>query len=245
MSVVLPSGKAGSGNRRWLNCRYADDFVLIVKGSKAQAEIIRDECREVLEGRLKLNLNMENAHITHVNDGFRFLGHRIIRKRGCFGVMRVVTGIPRGKARNFAASLARMLSTDYSNINKVGKLNWKLKGWAAYYQFTDFKAKVFGYIRRLVFWKLAHWLGRKYRSRIKSLLNRWYKRPAEGQAKTWVLFAKSNRGYQCGIVLIRLVGRPRKQFRWRLTNGNPYPRTDERNTFTSRYPVVTMVLSPV
>ena len=26
-------------------CRYADDFVVIVKGSKAQAEAIREECR--------------------------------------------------------------------------------------------------------------------------------------------------------------------------------------------------------
>ncbi|WP_213079102.1 hypothetical protein, partial [Escherichia coli] len=35
-------------------CRYADDFVLIVKGTKAQAEAIREECRGVLEGSLKL-----------------------------------------------------------------------------------------------------------------------------------------------------------------------------------------------
>lgn len=27
-----------------------------------------------------------------------------------------------------------------------------------FYQFVDFKAKVFSYIDRVVFWKLAHWL---------------------------------------------------------------------------------------
>jgi RNA-directed DNA polymerase len=62
-------------------CRYADDFVVIVKGAKAQAEAIREECRLFLEGDLKLALNMDKTHITHVNDGFVFLGHRIIRKR--------------------------------------------------------------------------------------------------------------------------------------------------------------------
>ena len=40
-------------NRQWLPgvayCRYADDFVVIVKGSKSQAEAIRNECR--LSGR--------------------------------------------------------------------------------------------------------------------------------------------------------------------------------------------------
>lgn len=64
---------------------YADDFVLIVKGSKAQAEAIREECRRVLEDSLKLRQNLDNTRITHVNDGFIFLGHRIIRKRSRYG----------------------------------------------------------------------------------------------------------------------------------------------------------------
>jgi hypothetical protein len=37
-------------------CRYADDFVVIVKGSKSEAEDIRDQCRDFLEGKLKLIL---------------------------------------------------------------------------------------------------------------------------------------------------------------------------------------------
>ncbi len=61
-------------------CRYADDFVVIVKGTKAQAKAIREECRTFLKGELKLTLNMAKTHVTHVNDGFTFLGHRIIRK---------------------------------------------------------------------------------------------------------------------------------------------------------------------
>ncbi|MFW8406519.1 hypothetical protein ACOIDM_29835, partial [Klebsiella pneumoniae] len=36
--------------------------------------------------------------ITHVNDGFIFLGHRIIRKRSRYGEMRVVSTIPQEKA---------------------------------------------------------------------------------------------------------------------------------------------------
>ena len=147
-------------------CRYADDFVLIVKGTKAQAEAIREECRGVLEGSLKLRLNMDKTKITHVNDGFIFLGHRIIRKRSRYGEMRVVSTIPQEKARNFAASLTALLSGNYSEskVDMAEQLNRKLKGWAMFYQFVDFKAKVFSYIDRVVFWKLAHWLARKYRT---------------------------------------------------------------------------------
>lgn len=50
-------------------CRYVDDFVLIVKGTKAQAKAIREECWG-LEDSLKLRLNMDKTRITHVNDGF-------------------------------------------------------------------------------------------------------------------------------------------------------------------------------
>ncbi|WP_284210441.1 reverse transcriptase/maturase family protein, partial [Mesorhizobium tianshanense] len=90
-------------NRQWkpaiAYCRYADDFVVIVKGTKVHAEEIREECRAFLEDRLKLTLNMEKTHITHVDDGFVFLGHRIIRKRGSNGHMSVVTTIPKEKAK--------------------------------------------------------------------------------------------------------------------------------------------------
>lgn len=199
-------------------CRYADDFVLIVKGTKTQAEAIREECRGVLEGSLKLRLNMDKTRITHVNDGFIFLGHRIIRKRSRYGDMRVVSTIPIDKARNFAASLAALLSGNYSEskVDMVEILNRKLKGWAAFYQFVDFKAKVFRYIDRVVFWKLAHWLARKYRTGIASLMRWWCKSPKPGQSKTWVLFGKTSHGKLSGEVLYRLVGQGKKLFHWQV-----------------------------
>ncbi|MCW8309570.1 reverse transcriptase domain-containing protein, partial [Acidiphilium sp. PA] len=104
-------------NRQWkpavAYCRYADDFVVIVKGTKAHAEAIRGECRAFLEGRLKLTLNMDKTHITHVDDGFVFLGHRIIRKRGSHGRMSVVTTIPKEKAKTFACRLVEALSGNH------------------------------------------------------------------------------------------------------------------------------------
>lgn len=111
-------------------CRYADDFVLIVKGTKAQVEAIRDECWGVLEDSLKLRLNMDKTRITHVNGGFIFLGHRIIRKRSRYGDMRRGgSTLPKEKAKNFAASLTALLSGNYSEskVDMVEQLNRKLK----------------------------------------------------------------------------------------------------------------------
>lgn len=226
-------------------CRYADDFVISVKGTKAHAEAIREECRAFLESDLNLTLNMEKTHITHVNDGFVFLGHRIIRKRGSSGRMGVVTTIPREKAKAFAHAMADTLSGnhDMSTINMVEHLNRQLAGWAAFYKFTDFTARTFQRIDNVMFWKLAHWLAQKYRSRIKPLMRKWYRAPDIGQAKTWLVYGISGCGDRVGKALRRLVSSPKAQFRWRNPEINPYIfRSEIRITVTSHYHDVAMAM---
>ena len=236
-------------NRQWkpavAYCRYADDFVVTVKGTKAHAEAIRKECREFLEGKLKLTLNMEKTHITHVNDGFVFLGHRIIRKRGSNGRMGVVTTIPKEKAKAFTHKLTKALSSNHSlnKVDMIDHLNRQLMGWAAFYKFTDFTARTFKKIDHVVFWKLGHWLGRKYKSRIKPLMREWYYMPITGKAKTWIVFGVSERGKRGKVALYRLVGSPKGQFRWRNPEINPYiKKIEPRNTITSRYHDVAMAM---
>ncbi|MDV6228334.1 group II intron maturase-specific domain-containing protein [Nitratireductor aquimarinus] len=59
---------------------------------------------------------------------------------------------------------------DIGKVDMVDRLNRQLAGWAAFYKFTDFTVRTFRRIDHVVFWKLAHWLARKYRSRIKPLM---------------------------------------------------------------------------
>jgi len=228
-------------------CRYADDFLVIVKGTKAQAETIREECRAVLEDKLLLTLNMEKTKITHVNDGFVFLGHRIIRKRNGRGKMRIVSTIPHAKAHNFSVAIAKMLSTDYdeSPVAMVERINSKLIGWANFYLYVDNKAVIFNKIDHVVFWKMTSWLKRKYRLRTKPLMKKgWFRKSAEVKTKTWVLKGVDKRGLWRYISLVKITGRSsNKQFRWRTPECNPYLREETRNTFTSRYPDVAMALS--
>jgi len=236
-------------NREWkpavAYCRYADDFVVIVKGTKAQAESLREECKAFLEGKLKLRLNMDKTHITHVNDGFVFLGHHIIRKRGPKGTMRVVSNIPKDKAQAFSHKLSEQLSRDHDRfvVDMIDRLNQQLRGWAAFYKFTDFTARTFRHIDHVVFWKLGHWLARKYRSRIKPLMRKWYRSEANGKAKTWLIYGTSERGNKVGRALQRLVSGPKMTFRWRNPPSNPYiPTDDGRRTITLRYHDVAMAM---
>lgn len=64
--------------RRLWYTRYADDFLLGLIGSKAEAETIRDHLQEFLGQRLKLLLSTEKTLITHARDRkARFLGFEV------------------------------------------------------------------------------------------------------------------------------------------------------------------------
>lgn len=247
-SIKVGRRSATGEDRAWqpavAYCRYADDFVIVVKGSKTQADAIRTECREFLEQELKLTLNMDKTHLTHVNDGFIFLGHRFIRKPHRHGGMGVFTTIPKEKARNFRVALTKLLSSNQgeSAVDMIRKLNARLLGWTGFYQYVDNRAVVFRRIDGTVFWKLAHWLACKYRCRIKRLLIHSFRATEPGATKTWIRFDTVN-GKRRVAVLQRLAGRGKRLFRWRTPESNPYLRVEKRVTLTSRYRDVATAMS--
>ena len=58
--------------------RYADDWCLMVKGTKADAEALREQIAGVLAG-MGLRLSEEKTLVTHIDEGLDFLGWRIQR----------------------------------------------------------------------------------------------------------------------------------------------------------------------
>src|SRR4029450_95202 len=53
--------------------RYADDFVVLSNGTKAEAQALKEELHTFLQRRLKLHLSGEKTKVTHLNDGVVFL----------------------------------------------------------------------------------------------------------------------------------------------------------------------------
>ncbi len=228
-------------------CRYADDFVVVVKGTRQHAETIREACRGYLEGTLHLTLNMDKTHITHIDDGFTFLGHRIVRKRGPTGRRRPVSFIPREKSQRLRTKLAQQLSTNYSGnpITLIDHLNRQLAGWANFYRYTDYTAQTFQRVDRAIFWKLGYWLARKYHRGFRALMPTLVRAPQPGQPKTWVLTGRDETGEYRTAVLRRLSGSPKGVFRWRTPSHNPYilDANGPCHTLTSRYTDVAFALS--
>ena len=67
--------RAGLGN--FVMVRYADDFVVVTNGRKHEAVQTKQEISQFLYEELHLELSDSKTKITHVNDGFEFLGFHI------------------------------------------------------------------------------------------------------------------------------------------------------------------------
>ena len=67
------------GHATYRLCRYADDLVLMVMGTRAQAEALLEQLAGRVEA-LGLKLKAEKTGVTHLEEGFVFLGQRIIRR---------------------------------------------------------------------------------------------------------------------------------------------------------------------
>ena len=77
---ISASGGRAKGHPSYRMIRYADDFVVLVRGTKAQAQALKEQTAEFMREQMRLTLSPEKTHITHVDDGFDFLGFRIKRR---------------------------------------------------------------------------------------------------------------------------------------------------------------------
>jgi RNA-directed DNA polymerase len=142
--------------------RYADDWILLWNGTKEGAFQLKQEAQAFLEEHLKLQLSEEKTCVTHVDDGFTFLGFDIRRYQGTHGKPVVLIRPSQKSIRKFKAkikSLTRRDTTYQPVWYKIKQLNQILRGWGAYYQYVNAKAtfhkldwwvlnRVFGWARK-------------------------------------------------------------------------------------------------
>ena len=164
-------------------CRYADDWCLVVSGTKAHAEALREEIAGVLAG-MGLRLSPEKTLITHIDEGLDFLGWRIQRhhKRGTGKKLRLHlpgqegAGGRHGQGQDSSAGRTRTCRSMSCCI----RLNRMLRGWTAYFKYGCSNA-TFSYLRSYLWKQVIRWQERKHRRTAWKELRRRYGRwPADG-----------------------------------------------------------------
>jgi len=167
--------KAGQANFAYI--RYADDFVVLCNGRREQAEALKEELYTFLRMELKLTLSKEKTKVTHLNDGFKFLGFWIERSMGQKGITTKVL-IPPGafrKCRDKLSAVTDATTHRHSVTTKILAINRIIGGWCRYYQYCTRASTAFGKLEYHVFWSMAHWLGRKFQLTMPQVLRRFRK----------------------------------------------------------------------
>ena len=144
--------------------RFADDFVVLVRGTEAQARAIKEQTAEFMREQMRLTLSPEKTAITHVDDGFDLLGFRIVR-RPWKGTKRVAITFPCKRALREVMHRIKTL-TNRSTLNLsldelIHALNPILRGWANYHRHAA-SSRCFAYLSHYLWWRVIRWLRKKY-----------------------------------------------------------------------------------
>jgi group II intron reverse transcriptase/maturase len=164
------------GQSNCLYVRYADDFVVLCNGTKAQALTMKEELKDVLDA-MGLKLSEEKTKVTHITEGFIFLGYKIIREVGTTGKMAPKVLIPESASKQYVHKLRRMLapSTTIESVRaKILAINRFTRGWCEYYRCTSAPARVFDAIGNELHMLMAHWLGHKYKSKMSDIMRKYW-----------------------------------------------------------------------
>ncbi|MFL6186319.1 MAG: group II intron maturase-specific domain-containing protein, partial [Actinomycetes bacterium] len=151
------------GLATWRLVRYADDFVVLVKGTRAHAQALCEEAAAVL-APMGLRLSAAKTRITHIDEGFDFLGFRIQRRRRAGTNKRQVYTYPSKKA--LAAIVGKVRTLTHRTANRslavlLYRLNPVLRGWCTYFR-HGVSSRTFGYVDHFALWRIVGWLRKRH-----------------------------------------------------------------------------------
>ena len=144
--------------------RYADDFVVMIAGTRDDAEALWDEVGQVL-APIGLRLSEEKSRVCHIDEGFDFLGWRIQRRRwkGRNGKRAVYT-YPSKKSLLSVTAKVRSITRRHKHrtlADLLHRLNPVLRGWCNYFR-HGVSARTFGYLDHFAFWRVVGWLRKRH-----------------------------------------------------------------------------------
>jgi RNA-directed DNA polymerase len=153
-----------SGGASMKLIRYADDFVVLVNGTRDHTDALWDEVAEVL-APMGLRLSGAKTRVCHVDEGFDFLGWHIQRRRrrGQNGKQAVYT-YPSKKALAAEIDKVRSLTRRAQHrtlANLLRRLNPVLRGWCNYFR-HGVSSSTFSYLDHFAFWRIFRWLAKRH-----------------------------------------------------------------------------------
>ncbi|MFZ0257338.1 MAG: group II intron reverse transcriptase/maturase [Gammaproteobacteria bacterium] len=201
--------------------RYCDDFIIT---GRSEAVLIQ-EVKPLVErflGERGLRLSEEKTVVTHITEGFEFLGWNVRKYRGKLLIK---------PSRKSIKSILRKVR-ERIKVNKqtpagqlIGQLNPLLRGWANYHCHVVSKV-IFKKMDHAIFQSLWRWAKRRHPNKSKEWIRRKYFTSVQGNH--WVFHGTTtHRGKTQEHRLIRMAYTPIKRHVKVKSRANPYDPTWE------------------
>lgn len=194
---------------------YADDFVV----TGASKEVLVNEVKPLITDFLEkrgLTLSEEKTQVTHINDGFDFLGFNLRKYNG-----KLLIKPSKSNVLLFLSHMRTLIKKHATlSVNDLIKLvNPKLRGWANYYRHCVAK-QTFNYIGHKLFQTLWHWAVRRHPTKARKwvALKYFINRKGQWQFHGWKKIANMD----CQFNLVQIAQTPIKRHVKIRSAANPY-----------------------
>ena len=166
---------------------YADDFII----TGASKEALENKVKPVVEQFLRergLELSKEKTKITHIDEGFDFLGTNIRKYNG-----KLIRKPSKESIKTFLRGIREVIKSNPTakTENLIHLLNPKIRGWTNYHRHVCAK-KTFNSIDRGIFEALWRWVRRRHPRKSSGWRKKKYFRSRE--LRNWVFSAKTSTG---------------------------------------------------
>jgi RNA-directed DNA polymerase len=219
--------------------RYADDFIITGASKEVLETQVRPLVRQFLAER-GLILSSDKTVITHIEQGFDFLGQNV-RKYG--GKMLIKPS--KASIRSVLREARRVIRSSQSLTagQMIQRLNPLLRGWA-YYHRHGISSRTFESVDNHIWHALLRWARRRHEGRSSRWIGRKYFLPHEGRRNVFT----GNAGPDSAPRTVRIVRAASVPIRRHVLvrgDANPFdPYWTDYFTQRRQRPTVTAVVSP-
>jgi RNA-directed DNA polymerase len=150
--------------------RYADDFIITGSSRFLLEHKVQPLVEQFLAQR-GLELAREKTTITHIDDGFDFLGQNIRRYR----CGKVLVKPSRKNGQTFLRKIRATLdqSGSWTAGEMIHRLNQQIKGWSMYHRHVASK-RTSSLVDQSIFRRVKHWCLRRHRNKTWNWIKKKY-----------------------------------------------------------------------
>jgi RNA-directed DNA polymerase len=161
--------------------RFADDFIV----TGISQELLEQEVKPLIEQFMRergLALSQEKTGITHIEDGFDFLGQNVRKYNG-----KLIIKPSRKNVSAFLRKVRTLIKTSKQATagNLIVQLNPLIRGWANYHQHVVSQV-TFARVGHAIFQALWRWARRRHPNKAKQWIKERSLKSSNG--KNWVFY---------------------------------------------------------